>query len=73
MTDLHVDDWDSRTGRRDPREDDLDAMRERMKQQPEIDTKSNELAAQAGLPSEGDRRDKVESDASSDERQRQEA
>lgn len=67
----HIDDWDSTQGHRDPREDDLEAMRERMKQQPEIDARSDEIAARAGLPGEGDRRDMVESTTSSEERQRQ--
>jgi hypothetical protein len=37
----------------------MDRMQERMDQQPEIDRQSDALAARAGLPAEGDRRDRA--------------
>jgi len=37
----------------------MDRMRERMAQQPEMDRQSDEQAARAGLPGEGDRRDRA--------------
>jgi len=37
----------------------MDRLRERMEQQPEIDRQSDEMAAKAGLPGEGDRRDRA--------------
>ena len=37
----------------------MDRLRSRMDQQPEIDRKSDEIAGQAGLPGEGDRRDRA--------------
>jgi hypothetical protein len=37
----------------------MDRLRERMDQQPEIDRQSEAIAARAGLPVEGDRRDRA--------------
>jgi len=37
----------------------MDRLKERMDRQPEIDRRSDELAARAGLPGEGDRRDRA--------------
>jgi hypothetical protein len=37
----------------------MDRQRLRLAQQPEIDRESDALAAQAGLPGEGDRRDRA--------------
>jgi len=37
----------------------MDRLRERMDQQPEIDRQSDAIAARAGLPGEGDRRDRA--------------
>jgi hypothetical protein len=37
----------------------MERLQERMDQQPEIDRQSDEIAARAGLPSEGDRRDRA--------------
>ena len=37
----------------------MERLKERMDQQPEIDRQSDELAARARLPGEGDRRDRA--------------
>src|SRR4051794_25526265 len=37
----------------------MDRLRERLDQQPEIDRESDAIAARAGLPGEGDRRDRA--------------
>ena len=72
MERLHVDDSDSTSGPREPLEDDLDRMRERMAEQPAIDARSDQIAANAGLPGEADHRDQGSSITAGEEGRGQE-